>query len=167
MRPTVLLLAEDVLFLYNLTESLKRFKSWSITAANKQEALEVCSNHDVDLALLDIRSQGSDTLQVLASLKKYQPETEVILLSDSKHIDVAMEGMQQGANDDISVPFDLEAFSKKIQSALRRRRASLKARHSLLDVFENTMAAAAFAEAGEFDIANNIQLENTVLKKRS
>jgi DNA-binding NtrC family response regulator len=156
MSSTVLLLAKDVLFLYNLTENFKRFKSWVITAANKQEALEACSNYDVDLALLDIRCQGSDALQVLASLKKYQPETEVILLSDSKHINIAMEGMQQGAYDDISVPFEIDAFNKKVQNALRRRRIRLKARYRLLNVFEKTMVAAAFAEAGEFDMAQKL-----------
>lgn len=158
MSSTVLLVVEDSSFLENLSGSLKRLKASVVTAGSKNEALEVCSNHEVDLALLDIRQQGSDAMQILARLKKNQPETEVILLSDSKNIAFAMEGMRQGASDDITVPFDIDSFIKTIKSALRRRKAHLKAhrKRTLLNVFEDTMMAATFAEAGEFDTAQKI-----------
>ena len=158
MNSTVLLVVEDPFFLQNLSESLKPLKALVVTAGNKHEALEVCANHEVDLALLDIRQQGNDAMQVLARLKKNQPETEVILLSDYKNIAFAMEGMRQGASDDITVPFDIDSFIKTIKSALRRRKAHLKAhrKRTLMNVFEDTMMAATFAEAGEFETAQNL-----------
>lgn len=159
MSSTVLLVMEDSSFLENLSESLKRLKASVVKAGSKQEALEACSNHEVDLALLDIRQQqGKDAMQILARLKKNQPETEVILLSDPKNIAFSMEGMLQGASDDISVPFDVDSFKKTIKSALRRRKAHLVAsrKRTLLNVFEDTMMAATFAEAGEFETAQNI-----------
>ena len=158
MSSTVLLVVEDSSFLENLSGSLKRLRASVVTAGSKHEALEVCSNREVDLALLDIRQQGNDAMQILARLKKNQPETEVILLSDPKNIAFAMEGMRQGASDDITVPFDINSFRKKIQSALRRRKAHLVAsrKRSLLNVFEDTMMAATFAEAGEFETAQDI-----------
>jgi DNA-binding NtrC family response regulator len=159
MNSTVLLVAEDSSFLQNLSASLKSLRASVVTAGSKYEALEVCSIQDFDLALLDIRQQGTDAMQVLARLKKNQPETEVILLSDSKHIALAMEGMRQGASDDITVPFEVDSFIKRIRSALRRRKAHLKAsrKRSMLNVFENTMMAATFAEAGEFETAQKFQ----------
>jgi len=158
MSSTVLILVEDSSFLENLSESLKRLKASVVKAGNKHEALEVCSNHEVDLALLDVRCQGKDAMQVLARLKKSQPETEVILLSDPKNIAFAIEGMRQGASDDITVPFDIDSFTKAIKSALRRRKARLEAsrKRTLLNVFEDTMMAATFAEAGEFETAQNM-----------
>lgn len=158
MNSTVLLVVEDTFFLQNLSWNLKRLKASIVTAGNKREALEVCSNQEVDLALLDIRQQGNDAMQVLARLKKSQPETEVILLSDPKNISLAMEGMRQGASDDITVPFDVNLLKKKIQSALKRRKARLKVNRSrsLLNVFENAMAAATFAQAGEYETAQKI-----------
>jgi len=158
MSSTVLLVVEDSSFLENLSESLKCLKASVVTAASKHEALEACSTHEVDLALLDIRQQGNDAIQVLSSLKKNQPETEVILLSDVKHIGLAMKGMQQGASGDIAVPFDIDLFKKIIKSALRRRKAHLKASRqlTLLNFFEDTMMAASFAEAGEFETAQNL-----------
>ena len=94
-------------------------------------------------------------MQILARLKKIQPEIEVILLSDPKNISLAMEGMRQGASDEITVPFDVNLFKKKVQSALKRRKARLKVNRnrSLLNIFENTTAVATFAQAGEFETA--------------
>ena len=82
----------------------------------------------------------------------------MILLSDSRNITFAMEGMRRGASDDITVPFDINLFRKKIKSALRRRKAHLAAsrKRTLLNVFEDTMMPATFAEAGEFETAQNI-----------
>ena len=158
MNSTVLLVVDDSSFSQSLSESLKRLKASVLTAANKREALEVCSSRDVDLALLDIRQKGKDAMQVLARLKKNQPETEVILLSDPGNIALAMEGMRHGASEDITVPFDIDTFRKTIKNALRRRNAHIKAgrKRSLLDVFADTMMAATFAEAGEFDTAQNM-----------
>ena len=158
MSSTVLLVVEDSSFLENLSGSLKRLKASVVSAGSKHEALEACSNHEVDLALLDIRQQGNDAMQVLAHLKKNQPETEVILLSDPQNIAFVMEGIQQGASDDITVPFDINSFRKKIKSALRRRKAHLAAsrKRTLQNVFEDTMMAATFAEAGEVETDQNI-----------
>jgi len=158
MSSTVLLLVEDSSFLLNLTGSLKRFKALVFAAGSKHEALEVCSNHEVDLALLDIRQQGNEAMQVLARLKKNRPETEVILLSDPENIAFAIEGMRQGASDEITVPFDIDSFKKTIKSALRRRKSNLEAfrKRNILNVFQNTMIAATFAEAGEFETAQNM-----------
>jgi DNA-binding NtrC family response regulator len=158
MNSTVLLLVEDSFFLQNLSRSLKRLKASVVTAASKHEALEVCANHEIDLALLDIRQEGNGAMQVLARLKKNQPETEVILLSAPENIALTMEGLRQGASDEITFPFDIDSLKKTITSALRRRRAHQKVcrKRALLNVFENTMMAATFAEAGEFETAQNI-----------
>jgi DNA-binding NtrC family response regulator len=158
ISPTVLIVAGDSSFLENLSRSLKRLRASIVKAGNKHEALEVCSTQKVDLALLDIRQQGNDAMQVLARLKKNQPESEVILLSDPENISFAMEGMRQGAFDEITVPFEIDSFRKTIESALQRRKARQKRsqKSNLLNAFENAMMAATFAEAGEFETAQNI-----------
>jgi len=168
MSATVLLVAEDSFFLQNLTDFLKHLKASVVTAGSKHEALEVCSNHEVDLALLDIRQQGNDAMQVMARLKKNQPGAEVILLIAPENIGLAMEGMQQGASDDIIVPFDVDQLRKKINSALKRRRAQLKAsrKGTLLNTFQDAMVAATFAQAGEFETAQEIYAESAEKSNR-
>ena len=158
MGATVLLVVEDIFFQRSLADNLKKVKVSVITAGNKFEALEACANHDIDLALLDIRRQGNDAMQILARLKKNHSDTEVILISNEGNIAMSMAGMQQGATDDIIVPFDTGVLVKKIRAALKRIRARSRAKRktSLFSVFENAMMAATFAEAGEFDTAEKI-----------
>lgn len=172
MNSTVLLVAEDSFFLQNLSGSLKRLNTFVMTAENKHEALEVCANHPVDVALLDIRQHGRDAMQILARLKKAKPETEVILLSGPDNIAAAIEGMRRGASDDITIPCDIAALHQKVNNALRRIKERTEARKKrfLLDIFEDTMVAAAFAQAGEFETAREIQADsgtNSFRKKRS
>lgn len=169
MDGTVLLFVDDPFFLKSMCHSLKHLKTSVITAGNRQEALELCSNYEVDLALLDVRQQGHEAMQVLARLKKSQPDTEVILLSDPDHVAEAMEGMRHGAYEDITVPFELNSFIKKIQSALRRRKArrTMGRHESVLDMFENTMVAATFAQAGEFETAREINRDRCTGHRRN
>ena len=172
MDSTVLLVAEDSFFLQNLCGNLKRLKASVITAENKHEALEMCANYDVDLALLDIRQQGIEVMQVIARLKKNQPESEVILLSGPDSTAIAIEGMRQGASDDITFPCDIESLRQKVKSALKRRKARVCAnrQRSLLSVFEDTMVAATYAQAGEFDTAQEIHTNgctHSFTRKRS
>jgi DNA-binding NtrC family response regulator len=170
MNSTVLLVAEDSFFLQNLSGSLKCLNTFVMTAGNKHEALEVCANHPVDLALLDIRRLDKDAMQILARLKKAKPETEVILLSGPDNIAVAIEGMRQGASDDITIPCDIAVLHQKVKNALRRirERAETRKKRSLLDIFEDTMVAATFAQAGEFETALKIKADsgtNSIRKK--
>lgn len=158
MSSTVLLVVNDSSFLENLANNFNRFRASIIMARNKHEALEACSDKEVDLALLDIRQQGHDAMQVLTRLKKKQPGAEVILLSDPANIAFAMEGMRQGASDDITVPFEVGSFRKTIRAALRRRKTHLQAsrKRSMLKYFEDTMVAATYAQAGDFETAQNV-----------
>ena len=158
MNSTVLLFVEDPFFLESLSGNLKQLRASVVKAGSKHEALEVCSNQEVDLALLDIRQQGQDAMQVLARLKKNKPETEVILLSGPDNIAAVIDGMRQGASDDITVPCEVESLLRKIKSALKRKkgREGASGKRSLLNVFENAMVAATFAQAGEFETAQNI-----------
>ena len=158
MSSTVLVVMKDSLFLESLTDNLKRLKASVLPAGNKHEALEVCSSHEVDLAFLDIRQPGSDAMQVLARLKKNQPDTEVILLSDPKNVALSMEGMRQGASDDITVPFDIDLLKRKVTNALKRRNSRLKTRkRTLNNVIEGTLVDTAFAQAGEFETVEETQ----------
>jgi DNA-binding NtrC family response regulator len=76
--------------------------------------------------------------------------------------------MQQGASDDIIVHFDVDQLRKKINSALKRRRAQLKAsrKGTLLNTFQDAMVAATFAQAGEFETAQEIYAESAEKSNR-
>ena len=70
----------------------------------------------------------------------------------------SMAGMRAGATDELTVPCDMDILQRKVAEACvrSRMRSAVSNTRSLLKVFEQTMSAAAFAEAGEFETAEQI-----------
>jgi hypothetical protein len=73
-----------------------------------------------------------------------------------------MVAMQAGASDEILVPCDTGILKKKITDALKRRKklSGKKRRMSFLRILSESMAAATFAQAGEFDAAIDYMKES-------
>lgn len=95
------------------------------TAGSEQGVVQFLSRHDVDVVLLDMRypQDGEFALKALARVKRLRPFAEVIVLSRSENIGLSMEGMRQGASDDITVPFDFETLVARIEEARVRKDA--------------------------------------------
>lgn len=78
-------------------------------ASTPDEALQKVANEVFDLVLLDLRLQfGTEGLDVLAEIKKLQPQTEVMMLSAYGTISVTVEAMRRGAIDFITKDQDYE-----------------------------------------------------------
>ncbi|MBU0484487.1 MAG: hypothetical protein KKB30_08235 [Proteobacteria bacterium] len=109
----------------------------------------------ISVVLLDIRQHEQAALQLLQNIKEKMPEIEAILINRSENVRGAMTGMQAGAEDEIIAPFDTAELKKKIMAACRRhkKRSHKKESRSLFDRFSDSMAAATFAQAGEFETA--------------
>lgn len=117
------------------------------TMAHHQEQIAVI--------LLDVRLDEHSALKLLQTIKAERPEVEAILINRPENIRVSMSGMQAGAGDEIIVPFDTAELKNKIQAGCKRyeKRRRKKGHRSLLDRFSDSMAAATFAQAGEFNTA--------------
>ncbi|OGQ94348.1 MAG: hypothetical protein A2521_13160 [Deltaproteobacteria bacterium RIFOXYD12_FULL_57_12] len=162
MTAKVLVAVHDPGFRDTLQEKLQRQKVTVAAAGTGQNAEEMVAQHDIDVVLLDVRDRGREAMRILSRIKQACPPVEVILLTNPDEINWSMEGMRQGATDDISVPFDTNRLIQKIQEAWHRKKARTKPkrRKSLFKIFENTMVAATFAQAGDFESANDITAEN-------
>jgi len=110
---------------------------------------------EVEIVLLDIRQGAEQALSSLAFIRARQPETEVILINRPDNIGPSIAGMQAGAADELIVPFDTGSLKGKIAEADRRRKKS-RDKRSFLRRFGDAMAAATFAQAGEFDTAMDL-----------
>lgn len=93
------------------------------------EALELIQKDPPDLVLLDIWLPGMDGIEVLKTLKNYNPGVEVLIMSGHGTIDTAVKATKLGAQDFIEKPFSLDRITDSIQNALQERN-SLTARDS-------------------------------------
>jgi DNA-binding NtrC family response regulator len=118
---SVLLVDDEVEFLETLVKRLKR-RNLAVTGANSgEEALGVLSHSPVDVVVLDVKMPGMDGLTALREIKKRFPLVEVIMLTGHASMEVAIEGMEQGAFDYLMKPMDIDELLYKLQDAYKKK----------------------------------------------
>jgi CheY-like chemotaxis protein len=102
-------------------------------AKNGNEGLEMLSRITPDLVLLDINMPGKDGFQTLAEIKDHPEFSEipVLLLSSFDRTNLKVKGLELGAEDYITRPFEKAEFLARIRAALRRSQPCLKNRNIL------------------------------------
>lgn len=157
MRPTVVLASQDLLLLELMAGKLQELFCTTILVCDDKDLLSIILERDVDVVLLDIRNKGHEKIQILSSIMKAKPATEIITLSNMESIQWAMEAMQIGAFDDLHEPFEVDSLQTKICRAWDHKTDFGNVQKNILgEFFEKTMMAATFAQAGEFKTARDI-----------
>ncbi len=148
-----------------------KLSGWGLSVVLQEGYIQPVSSAilagEVDVLLLDIRDEGEKALSWLALVKEMMVDIEVLLINRPGEINIAMEGMRIGASDELTTPFDTAILKKKVLAAARRRKRRLKGRRGeFLGMFQKAMAAATFAQAGEFETALTF-LDSTQDKKET
>jgi len=86
------------------------------------EGIRAIRKQDFDVALLDLKMEDMDGLEVLKIFKKIYPEMEVIMLTGHGSETAAKEGIEYGAFDYLTKPCELEKLFKKVNQAVKKRR---------------------------------------------
>ncbi len=117
----VLLVDDDDLFRKSLSKELKRSGFLIKTAASGRQALVELKAGSADVVLLDIRLPDLDGMQVLRSIKKFDPSVEVIMLTAYGTIDTAVASLKAGAYHYLVKPAKLAEIDAAIQKAHEKR----------------------------------------------
>ena len=81
------------------------------------EAIQTIRKNDFDVAVLDLKMEDMDGIEVLKIFKKAYPEMEVIMLTGHGSEKAAKEGIEYGAFDYLTKPCELKDLVKKINEA--------------------------------------------------
>jgi len=100
-----------------------------LTAADGQEGIELCKKHAPHIIITDIRMPGMDGIEVLKSIKKTDPDKEVIVTTGFGEIEYAIQALQLDASDFITKPINDSA----LQVALERAKQRYNTRKELKD----------------------------------
>lgn len=87
------------------------------------EALEAYRTGNWDLILLDVMLPGLSGIEILRRIRKNDLHTPVILLTAKSSVEDKVSGLDLGANDYITKPFQIEELLARIRAALRIKRA--------------------------------------------
>ena len=119
-RKTLLIVDNDEVMRESLTGSLRRDLR-VLRAGTGEGALQMMEKEDVDLMLLDSRLPGISCFEVLRIVKENYSYVEVIVLTEVKEFDVAMEAMRLGAYHYTPKDIDLESLRTLLVNAGERQ----------------------------------------------
>ncbi|MCD4718960.1 MAG: response regulator [Desulfobacula sp.] len=84
-----------------------------------EHALEVISDFDPGVVLLDLRLPGINGIEVLKKIKAYDPDIAVIIMTAFGDTTITVEAVKCGAFHFINKPFELEELKKLISQAIK------------------------------------------------
>ena len=122
MAQTILAVDDDVDILDLLEISLDSDGYNVITAVNGLDAIEKAKSHVPDLILLDLMMPKMDGFEVIDNLRSNSQTRAipVIMLTARALINEKLQGLDAGADDYITKPFDLKELTARIKAVLGR-----------------------------------------------
>lgn len=119
----ILIIDDDSAVRSSLSFMLKRAGYEAQTVPGPREAMEVVRSVAPDLILMDMNytlsTTGEEGLTLLRQVKIFRPQTPVILMTAWGSIQLAVQGMQAGAFDFITKPWNNAALLQRIETALK------------------------------------------------
>lgn len=85
-----------------------------------QMALHALADHSYDACILDLGLPGKDGLTVLAELRRRGDRTPVLILTARDTREDKIAGLDHGADDYLTKPFDLGELQARMRALLRR-----------------------------------------------
>jgi DNA-binding response OmpR family regulator len=115
----ILLVDDDALMRRSLAFHLEQAGYQVRTAASAEDAIETVRYAPPDLVILDIGLPGKDGLEALREIKAQHNLPVIFLTGRRRELDEVV-GLEMGADDYITKPFDVDVVLAHIKAVLRR-----------------------------------------------
>jgi DNA-binding response OmpR family regulator len=140
----ILLVDDDTLMRRSLAFNLEQAGYRVSTASSAEDALAMARNDPPNLVLLDIGLPGMDGLAALREYRGSFTIPVIFLTARRRELDQVV-GLEMGADDYITKPFDLDVLLARIKAVLRRAQqpAAMPASPTALVVGDLTIDAEA------------------------
>lgn len=116
----ILLVEDDPTISDLVAYNLRRAGYEVLQEHNGRAGLETALSQSVDLVLMDLMLPGLDGMAATREIVRRKPSLPVIMLTARSERETMIEGLEIGADDYITKPFDLDVLLARIQARLRR-----------------------------------------------
>jgi two-component system alkaline phosphatase synthesis response regulator PhoP len=122
VRQKILIVDDEMATLLPLKRSLEAEDYIVIEAYDGYEAVEKSKTEVPELIILDLMLPGMNGFEVCSQLKKdvHTEKIPVIMLTAKDEVHDKVEGLEIGADDYVTKPFNLNELKARIKSVLRR-----------------------------------------------
>ena len=152
-----LLLAEDEKSLSRAVKAILEKNNFSVDAVyDGAEALEYLESGNYDGVIMDVMMPKMDGITALKKLRAAGNMVPVLMLTAKSEIDDKVEGLDSGANDYLTKPFDTKELLARIRAMTRSANANIHA-DSSMHVGHITLDTASYelsSPSGSYKLAN-------------
>ena len=122
-EPIRLLLVDDEEGYVNVLANRMALRGVDVSKSySGSEAIRILRRNDFDVAVLDLKMEDMDGIEVLKIFKKMDPELMVIMLTGHGSAQAASDGISLGAFDYLTKPCDFKELLDKVRKAYLERK---------------------------------------------
>lgn len=162
-----ILVAEDNTTLADGLAAVLRTAGYAVDVVHDGVSADAAaSNTDFDLVILDLNLPEMDGLDVLRALRRRHSTSSVLVLTARGAMDQRVRGLDLGADDYMSKPFDVPELEARVRVLLRRRAGLHTAQISFGDISLDTVTRTVTAGSVTLDVpARELKLLETLLMR--
>lgn len=158
-RSTALVVDDERNILNTIGICLESIGIVPVLCSKPQEVFGLLQQERFDLAFVDLKMSPLDGMEVLAEIKRYSPDTTVVIMTAHGSIDSAVAAVKKGAYDYLQKPFTFDELKLFAQKVLDHHRLTCEVR-------ELRQQVEARQDTGEMLTRNRVMLERLDLAAR-
>ena len=122
-QKSVILIIEDDLDVAEMLDAYFRVQGYEVLTANwGEDGVAICQKQHPDLIILDIRLPDIDGFEVAARVRENRRTANIpiIFLTEKRSRSDVLQGLELGADDYITKPFDIQELRLRVRNSLQR-----------------------------------------------
>ena len=128
MSETRILFVDDDRDILAMVERYLNIKGYDVvTVDNGPEAVRVVKEQRIDIVFTDYKMPDFNGLELLVTIKKHRPQTEVIIVTGYGSMESAIQAMKFGSYDYLQKPFKLDHLKLIIDRIVEEKKIADKA----------------------------------------
>ena len=164
MADRILIVDDDAAVLSLLTKVIRSNGLDAECSQSAEQALELLNSQTYDLILMDVNMHGMDGFTGVEIIRSRGIKTPIIIVSGRKEDFDTLYGLDIGADDYITKPFNPVTLGAKVKALIRRSRNSVTGTESIISAGPftyNTSTLRLYKHGTEISLSSK---ENAMMK---
>lgn len=123
-----ILVVDDEFRIRQIIRKYAEFEGYTVEeAVDGMQAIEVCRSNDFDLIIMDVMMPELDGFSACREIKKFKPDTPIIMLSARGEEYDKIHGFELGSDDYVVKPFSPKELMMRVNAVIKRTTGKAKA----------------------------------------